>query len=114
MSLTGGHWHKGKEGRDALKSAKLREIGWEVIRIRDHGLGSIAHTDVRVDTRAMSHKEVANCTLLRLYEFLGRNNTELEDYLARPDLAMQSEAAAYIKRFKERKRRRNQSTENLG
>ena len=104
VEFDGAHWHSGKEDRDTRKSERLRDAGWEVIRIRDHGLGPIAPTDVRVDTRCNSHKEIANGALERIFEVLGWDKAQLDDYLAKPDLVKQSEAAAYIELYRERNR----------
>ena len=76
VEFDGARWHHGQEDRDARKSKNLRNSGWQVISVRDRGLGPIAPSDVRVDTRRMSHKEVANRTLVKVYEVLGRDNTE--------------------------------------
>ena len=108
VEFDGAYWHRGQEDRDARKSGKLQDAGWTVIRVRDHDLEPIAPSDVPVDTRSMSHKEIANRTLERVYQVLGRDMGELENYLALPDLARQSEAAAYIQWFRERKRQRAQ------
>ncbi len=107
VEFDGARWHHGQEDRDARKSKNLRDSGWQVIRVRDHGQGPIAPSDVRVDTRRMSHKEVANRTLVKVYEVLGRDKTEPIDCLAQSDLVMQPQAAVYIQRFKERKRQRD-------
>ena len=61
------YWHRGREDRDTRKSERLRNAGWKVVRVRDHGLGEIAAIDVPVDTRSMSQKQIANRTLIGLY-----------------------------------------------
>ncbi len=111
VEFDGTYWHRGKEERDARKTGRLQDSGWQVIRVRDHGLDPIAPSDVQVDTRRMSYKEIANCTLRRVYEVLDRDMTELNDYLTQPDLAMASQAVVYIKLFKERKRQRAQGVQ---
>ena len=108
VEFDGAYWRRGCEERDAGKSRSLHQAGWKVVRVRDHGLGRIAPTDVRVDTRRMSHKEIANRTLEKLYALLGRDKAGLRDYLAQPDVANQAQAAAYIQQLKERKRQRGQ------
>ena len=104
------YWRRGYEERDSRKSEKLGEAGWKVVRVRDHELGRISPTDVRVDTRRMSHKEIPNRTLAKIYVLLGRDKAELSDYLAQPDLAKQAQAAAYIKQLKDRNRQRDQGS----
>ncbi len=99
VKFDGAYWRRGYEERDSRKSEKLGEAGWKVVRVRDHELGRISPTDVRVDTRRMSHKEIANRTLERVYELLSRDKAQLRDYPAQPDLAKQAQAAAYIKQF---------------
>ena len=110
VEFEGAYWRRGYEERDSRKSEKLGESGWKVVRVRDHELGRISPTDVRVDTRRMSHKEIANRTLAKVYVLLGRDKAELSDYLAQPDLAKQAQAAAYIKQLKDRNRQRDRGS----
>lgn len=107
VEFDGCYWHSSSNDRDNRKTAKLHHSDWKVIRVRDHGLALVASSDVRVDTCKMSHKEIANRTLLKVYEVLGRDKTEVMDYLAQPGPAKQSQATAYIKGLKERKRQRD-------
>ena len=96
VEFDGAYWHRDSYARDARKTAALRDAGWTVIRIRDYGLTDISRTDVTVDTRTTSYKEIANQTLVRLFKILGKDPGQLSDYLKLRDLVHRAEAQAFI------------------
>ena len=53
IEFDGNYWHRTKESeaRDRAKTQILQNAGWTVVRIREHPLGLISSTDVRVPAK---------------------------------------------------------------
>jgi len=62
VEFDGSYWHEGKEDRDREKTDQLRELGYRVIRVREHPLEALSSQDALV-RRAPTGHQVATAAL---------------------------------------------------
>ncbi|NOY92986.1 MAG: hypothetical protein GXP55_17520 [Deltaproteobacteria bacterium] len=94
VEYDGAYWHGAREVEDRLKTARLMDAGWRVIRVRESPLETLAPIDVQIAPRAT--KEAANLVLRRIAEITGEPLSGLARYLRRRTVARKKEALRYI------------------
>ncbi|MBG0740586.1 hypothetical protein IV500_14490 [Paeniglutamicibacter antarcticus] len=67
IEFDGSYWHKGKEDRDREKTDQLQELGYSVIRVREHPLEALSPQDALV-RRAPTGHDVASAALEEMLE----------------------------------------------
>ncbi len=65
VEFDGSYWHEGKEDRDQDKTGQLQELGYRVIRVREHPLKALSPQDALV-RRAPTGHEVATAALEKM------------------------------------------------
>ncbi|MCX2748066.1 zinc-ribbon domain-containing protein [Arthrobacter sp. MI7-26] len=65
VEFDGSYWHEGKEDRDREKTDQLQELGYRVIRVREHPLEALSPQDALV-RRAPTGHEVATAALEKM------------------------------------------------
>lgn len=67
VEFDGSYWHEGKEDRDRAKTGQLAELGYSVIRVREHPLAALSPLDALVG-RAPTGHQVATAALVKMVE----------------------------------------------
>ncbi len=95
IEYDGSYWHKDKQKTDASKTEKLREAGWEVIRIRESPLEPVTPKDIIVQSNPKT-KVLANATLQQIEKVCDISIPGLDDYLKRERPINKQAADKYI------------------
>ena len=82
VEFDSSYYHASPEraGKDASKAERLRQAGWDVIRVREEPLGALSDSDVVVPARASVH--TVTVTVLEQIERFGTPVPELAAYRA--------------------------------
>ena len=80
VEFDGSYWHRDHEARDRAKTQKLSQLGWQVVRAREHPLQLLSENDVKVPLG--DNKACANMVLSKLAELMRLKPPGLDEYLA--------------------------------
>jgi hypothetical protein len=97
IEFDGEYFHRDRERlrRDRIKTRRLLDAGWKVIRVREEPLKLVGPYDVK-KPETTGTKECANLVLLKVAEVLGLELPGLAEYLAQPLLMRKAEAEAHL------------------
>lgn len=95
IEYDGAYWHRDKLKPDKKKSDLLRDLGWNVIRVREFPLEKTAPSDISVPNGA-SAKDITNGILLSIYPNPGARPKPIEGYLNCPNPSQSDLAEAAI------------------
>lgn len=97
IEVDGRYRHANREEQDAAKTARLRDAGWRVLRVREHPLGALSEHDVVVP-QDPGVKITTDVVLCRLRDLGWASPEGLDAYFAEPDPRRQAEALADLSR----------------
>ncbi|MDC0854535.1 zinc-ribbon domain-containing protein, partial [Flavobacteriales bacterium] len=105
IEFDGSYWHKDKRALDKLKTEKLNEAGFTIIRIREEPLKKLHEIDI-ISPKPYNGKFLANSVLARiqkLYFLEARVDEKINDYMDKIGLQNESELDSYVERILEEK-----------
>lgn len=108
IEFDGNYWHKDKRSLDKLKTEKLREEGFTIMRIREEPLKRITDIDV-VSKRPFNGKKVTNDILrliLEVYEIDSKRVKKMKEYFRKRKLQNEEALDKYIDQILEEKAER--------
>jgi len=93
----GGYYHEGKEDTDLQKNVRLRELGYEIFRVRQSPLQNIEKTDIIYSTPEVSLEDIQQLlvNISEIIDFSSAVKSEIEEYSQKDDF---SDDAEYRKR----------------
>jgi rubrerythrin len=97
IEYDGAYWHKDRAEKDLVKTKKLTQAGWTVIRVREKPL-KIVSRKYNIRTEPMSYKKTADKTLDKLNE-LGFKVKGLKQYKENTELINKKLADKYISKL---------------
>jgi len=109
VEFDGSYWHKDKRALDKLKTEKLREAGFEIIRIREEPLKKIHDIDI-ISAKPYNGKLLTNAVLSRiqeLYSLPAKTNRKIAAYLGKEGLQNEAGLEAYVEQILEEKAKRS-------
>lgn len=108
IEFDGSYWHKGKRELDKLKTQKLNDDGFQIMRIREEPLLPITPIDV-VSKKPFNAKKVTNEILkhiLDAYELSSETSDAVKSYLRKRTLQNEEGLNEYIEKILEEKAQR--------
>jgi hypothetical protein len=96
IEFDGSYWHKGKRALDKLKTEKLEDNGFKIMRIREEPLKIITGIDI-ISKTPFNAKDVTNDILkhiLKTYDLDKRKVNRINEYLLKSEI--QNEKGLYI------------------
>lgn len=109
VEFDGSYWHKDKRALDKLKAEKLREAGFEIIRIREEPLKKTHDIDI-ISAKPYNGKLLTNAVLSRiqeLYSLPAKTNRKIAAYLGKEGLQNEAGLEAYVEQILEEKAKRS-------
>ena len=98
IEFDGSYWHKDKSDLDKLKTQKLKQDGFQIMRIREEPLKPITDIDV-VSKRPFNAKQVANDILthiIQTFDLEKERVQKISKYLMQKDLKNEDALEEYI------------------
>jgi len=98
IEFDGSYWHKGKRELDKLKTEKLKEQGFEIMRVRHEPLKAITDNDV-ISKKPFDGKRVTNDILkqiMKIYSLDAKRIHKIEKYLLKKSIQNERGLDAYI------------------
>lgn len=114
IEFDGSYWHKDKRALDKLKTERLKEDGFEIIRVREEPLRKITDADI-VSSKPFNGKQVTDSVLLqimRMFPIKGRLEARIKKYIAQDSLQNEKALDAYIEKVLEEKAAKEDSKSN--
>ena len=109
IEFDGSYWHKDKRALDKLKTEKLEEDGFNIMRIREEPLKAITDIDV-ISKTPFNAKAVTNDILkhiLEAYSVDAKRTKRIEKYLLKEEIQNEKGLDAYIDRILTEKAEKN-------
>ncbi|XNS26246.1 hypothetical protein IMT31_13980 [Citricoccus nitrophenolicus] len=103
VEFDGWHWHRNQVQKDRKKSERLRQVGYTIIRVREHPLTSLDPLDVTV-SRAPKALEVALAVLRQLVDhdlLTSEGSADAKAYIASGTLCAELEAQRLIRKLRD-------------
>ena len=98
IEFDGNYWHKGKRELDKVKTLRLLDAGFNIIRIREEPLKRIFDTDI-ISKKPYNGKEITDNLLKQImttYKLDKRTITKIEKYLLKDELQNEKALDKYI------------------
>ena len=105
VEFDGNYWHKDKHDLDKLKTKKLQNAGFKIIRIREEPLQKINEIDI-ISPLPFDAKYLTNKVLVRIEKLYSVGNSiksKIHDYLQKDQLQNESELETYIEAVLQKK-----------
>jgi len=101
IEFDGNYWHKDKRALDKLKTKKLEDDGFKIMRIREEPLKPITDIDI-VSKTPFNAKKITNDILnqmMKIYSFDKKRVQKIEKYLLKKEIQNEKGLDAYIDRI---------------
>lgn len=98
IEFDGSYWHKGKRELDKLKTERLEDDGFKIMRIREEPLKVITEIDI-ISKTPFNAKEVTNNILMHIieaYSLDAKRNQKIEEYLLKKEIQNEKGLDTYI------------------
>ena len=112
IEFDGNYWHKDKRALDKLKTEKLEENGFTIIRVRQEPLKAITDIDV-ISKTPFNAKKVTNDILeqiLQVYPIDSKRTRKIEKYFLKESTQNEKGLDAYIEMILTEKAEKNGKT----
>jgi hypothetical protein len=114
IEFDGSYWHKGKRELDKIKTEKLLNVGFSIMRIREEPLKPIFTNDI-ISTLPFDAKKVTNNILkhiLNNYKIASDVSKEMINYLNKKELQNEKRLNKYIDEILEEKAQKKKTHYN--
>jgi hypothetical protein len=111
IEFDGSHWHKDSIELDKLKTRKLSDLGFRIMRVREEPLKQITEIDI-LSKKPFNAKNVANDILRFIIKNYQLNDTRVEhinDYIRKNKVQNEFKLDEYIEKILEEKSTRKKS-----
>jgi hypothetical protein len=112
IEFDGNYWHKGKRELDKLKTEKLEENGFTIMRVRQEPLKAITDIDV-ISKTPFNAKKVTNDILehiMQVYPIDVKRTRKIEKYFLKESIQNEKNLDAYIEMILTEKAEKNGKT----